>query len=130
MMAAYQNEPHTTLILLLRGKKMNTETMLDEIRDANLTYLMLAQALIRKDRAQALFRLGLSEEVADMVAGLSASQILKIAASNMVMCSFRFDDQVVWNLLTSHGSKESQGDRGVSGVHAAILMSGQLARAA
>lgn len=109
---------------------MNTETMLDEIRDANLTYLMLAQALIRKDRAQALFRLGLSEEVADMVAGLSASQILKIAASNMVMCSFRFDDQVVWNLLASHGSKESRADRGVSGVHAAILMSGQLARAA
>jgi flagellar transcriptional activator FlhD len=109
---------------------MNTETMLDEIRDANLTYLMLAQALIRKDRAQALFRLGLSEEVADMVAGLSASQVLKIAASNMVMCSFRFDDQVVWNLLVSHGAKEGQADRGVSGVHAAILMSGQLARAA
>jgi flagellar transcriptional activator FlhD len=104
---------------------MNTETMLDEIRDANLTYLMLAQALIRKDRAQALFRLGLSEEVADVVAGLSAAQILKIAASNMVMCRFRFDDQVVWNLLTSHGR-----DKEVSGVHAAIIMSGQLAQAA
>ena len=104
---------------------MNTETMLDEIRDANLTYLMLAQALIRKDRAQALFRLGLSEEVADVVAGLSAAQILKIAASNMVMCRFRFDDQVVWNLLTSHGR-----DKEVSGVHAAILMAGQFAQAA
>ena len=109
---------------------MNTETMLDEIRDANLTYLMLAQALIRKDRAQALFRLGLSEEVADMVASLTAGQILKIAATNMVMCTFRFDDQVVWNLLTSHGAKGAQADRGVSGVHAAILMSGQLAAAA
>ena len=86
---------------------------------------MLAQALIRKDRAQALFRLGLSEEVADVVAGLSAAQILKIAASNMVMCRFRFDDQVVWNLLTSHGR-----DKEVSGVHAAILMAGQLAQAA
>ena len=104
---------------------MNTETMLDEIRDANLTYLMLAQALIRKDRAQALFRLGLSEEVADVVAGLSAAQILKIAASNMVMCRFRFDDQMVWNLLTSHGR-----DKEVSGVHAAILMAGRLAQAA
>ena len=104
---------------------MNTETMLDEIRDANLTYLMLAQALIRNDRAQALFRLGLSEEVADVVAGLSAAQILKIAASNMVMCRFRFDDQVVWNLLTSHGR-----DKEVSGVHAAILMAGRLAQAA
>lgn len=104
---------------------MNTEMMLDEIRDANLTYLMLAQALIRKDRAQALFRLGLSEEVADMVGSLSPAQILKIASSNMVMCQFRFDDQVVWNLLTSHGR-----DKEVSGVHAAILMSGQLAQAA
>ena len=104
---------------------MNTETMLDEIRDANLTYLMLAQALIRKDRAQALFRLGLAEEVADVVEGLTPAQILKIASSNMVMCRFRFDDQVVWNLLTSHGR-----DKEVSGVHAAILMSGQLAQAA
>jgi flagellar transcriptional activator FlhD len=104
---------------------MNTEMMLDEIRDANLTYLMLAQALIRKDRAQALFRLGLSEEVADMVEGLTPAQILKIASSNMVMCQFRFDDQVVWSLLTSHGR-----DKEVSGVHAAILMSAQLAQAA
>jgi len=104
---------------------MNTDTMLDEIRDANLTYLMLAQALIRTDRVQALFRLGLSEEVADLVASLSAAQILKIAASNMVMCRFRFDDKVVWNLLASHGAK-----RAVSGVHATILMSGKLAEAA
>lgn len=109
---------------------MNTEMMLDEIRDANLTYLMLAQALIRKDRAQALFRLGLSEEVADMVGSLSPAQILKIASSNMVMCQFRFDDQVVWNLLTSHGKDGKRSDNAVSGVHAAILMSGQLAQAA
>jgi len=99
--------------------------MLDEIRDANLTYLMLAQTLIREDRAQALFRLGLSEEVAALVESLSPAQILKIAASNMVMCRFRFDDEVVWNLLTSHGR-----DHEVSGVHAAILMSGRLAQAA
>ena len=43
----------------------------------------------------------------------------------MVMCRFRFDDQVVWNLLTSHGR-----DKEVSGVHAAILMAGRLAQAA
>jgi flagellar transcriptional activator FlhD len=104
---------------------MNAEAMLAEIREANLTYLMLAQALIRKDRAEALYRLGLSEEVADLVGGLSSAQILKIAASNMLMCRFRFDDEVVWNLLTSHGR-----DKEVSGVHAAILMSGRLAAAA
>lgn len=104
---------------------MNAEAMLDEIREANLTYLMLAQALIRKDRAQALYRLGLSETVADLIAGLSAAQILRIAATNMLMCRFRFDDEKVWGLLTSKG-----GGRDVSGVHAAILMSNQLAEAA
>lgn len=99
--------------------------MLDEIRDANLTYLMLAQALIRKDRAQALFRLGLSEDVAALVEGLSPAQVLKIAASNIVMFRFRFDDRVVWDLLASHGR-----EREVSGVHAAIVMAGQLAETA
>jgi len=101
---------------------MNAEAMLAEIREANLTYLMLAQALIRKDRAEALYRLGLSEEVADLIGALSSAQILKIAASNMLMCRFRFDDEAIWNLLTSHGR-----DKEVSGVHAAILMSGRLA---
>lgn len=104
---------------------MNAEAMLNEIREANLTYLMLSQALIRKDRAQALYRLGLSEPVADLIAGLSPAQVLKIAATNILMCRFRFDDETVWSLLTSHGR-----DREVSGVHAAILMSGQLAEAA
>ncbi|NIU60792.1 MAG: flagellar transcriptional regulator FlhD, partial [Pseudomonas stutzeri] len=37
---------------------MDSEQLLAEIREANLTYLMLAQNLIRKDRAEALFRLG------------------------------------------------------------------------
>jgi flagellar transcriptional activator FlhD len=41
---------------------MNDEQLTKEIRDANLTYLMLAQNVIRKDKAEALFRLGVSEE--------------------------------------------------------------------
>lgn len=104
---------------------MKTERMLEEIREANLTYLMLAQRLIREDRAQALFRLGLSEEVADVIAELSAGQILKIAASNLLMCSFRFSDELVWNLLTGHSR-----DAAASGMHAAILMAGRVAEAA
>ena len=50
---------------------------------------------------------------------LSTAQILKIAASNLLMCRFRFDDQVVWKLLVSHAR-----ERGTGGVHAAILMAG------
>ena len=104
---------------------MKTEQMLDEIREANLTYLILAQRLLREDRAEAMFRLGISEEVADIIASLSTAQIVKIAATNMLMCRFRFDDAVVWNLLT-----RSNRERGVAGVHAAILMAQPLAEAA
>lgn len=106
---------------------MNSKQILAEIREANLSYLLLAQNMIRSDREQALYRLGLSEEVADMVEGLSTAQILKIAASNMLMCRFRFDDQLVWNLLGSPSRDKSED---VAGVHAAILMSGRIDSAA
>ena len=107
---------------------MTTEQLLDEIREANMTYLILAQTMIRRDKAEALYRLGINDAVADLIATLSAGQILKIAASNMLMCHFRFDDEVVWNLLTSH-SKDRARSAAV-GVHAAILMAGKMAEAA
>ena len=42
---------------------MNTNDMIAEIRDANLGYLMLAQQMIRADKATAIFRLGISSDV-------------------------------------------------------------------
>ncbi|OGB86522.1 MAG: flagellar transcriptional regulator FlhD, partial [Burkholderiales bacterium RIFCSPLOWO2_12_FULL_67_210] len=85
---------------------MDSEQLLSEIREANLTYLMLAQNLIRKDRAQALYRLGITEEAADLLGMLSTAQLLKIASSNMLLCRFRVDDDLVWNLLTNHNVKK------------------------
>ena len=61
---------------------MDADQILAEIRDANLSYLMLAQSLIRADRSQALFRLGISEETADLLKMLSPAQLMKIASSN------------------------------------------------
>ena len=105
---------------------MKPNQILNEIREANLSYLLLAQNMISNDREQALYRLGLSEEIADMVAGLTTAQILKIASSNLLMCRFRFDDQLVWSLLGGQ-SRDKSGD--IAGVHAAILMSGHTAAA-
>ncbi len=99
---------------------VKSSRLLEEIREANLSYLLLAQQLIREDRPEALFRLGISEEVADVIASLTTAQVLRIASSNMLMCRFRFDDEVVWNLLTSHSKEKS-----ISGMHAAILMAGR-----
>ena len=99
---------------------------LAEIREANLTYLMLAQNLIRKDRAEALFRLGLTEEAADLLGMLSTAQLLKIASSNMLLCRFRVDDDLVWNLLTSHNVKKVENST-TTQLHASILMAGKYA---
>ena len=105
---------------------MTNEQMLTEIREANMTYLMLAQNLIRQDKPEALFRLGMSEESADLIGALSPAQIVKIASGNMLLCRFRVDDDVVWNLLTNHSTRKVDND-GTTKLHASILMAGKFA---
>ncbi len=107
---------------------MNNDQLSTEIREANLTYLMLAQNVIRKDKAEALFRLGISEESADMIAMLSPAQVLKIASSPMLLCRFRVDDDMVWGLLTNHTATKVDNDA-TSRLHASILMAGRFAEA-
>lgn len=105
---------------------MSDEQLTAEIREANLTYLMLAQSLIRKNKAESLFRLGISEESADLIATLSPAQISKIASSNMLLCRFRMNDEVVWSLLTNHNVRKVDNDA-TSKLHASILMAGRFA---
>jgi flagellar transcriptional activator FlhD len=111
---------------MTKEPNMTNEQMLAEIREANLTYLMLAQNLIRQDKAEALFRLGMSEEAADLIGALSPAQILKIASGNMLLCRFRVDDDIVWNLLTNHNVNRVDNDA-TTKLHASILMAGKFA---
>ena len=104
---------------------MNNDQLLAEIREANLTYLMLAQNLIRQDKAQAVFRLGLSEEACDIIGALSAGQILKLASRNTLLCSFRVEDDLVWGLLTNHSSNKI-GNEATNTLHANILMASRV----
>jgi flagellar transcriptional activator FlhD len=109
---------------------MNTDQLMNEIRDTNLSYLMLAQAMIRQDKTQALFRLGLSEPVADLVAQLSPQQIVRVASRNQMLCTMRFDDELVWGLLTDGHDPRQAGEQTASRLHASVLMAGQHAVAA
>ncbi len=109
---------------------MTSEQMLAEIKEANLTYLMLAQSLIRQDKPQALFRLGISEESADLLAMLSPAQIMKIASGNMLLCRFRADDDMVWNLLTNHKVPSRTVNDATTKLHANIVMSSRFAETA
>jgi len=99
---------------------MNTMQLQEGIRDINLSYLMLAQQMIKKDKPAAIFRLGISQELVDVVGNLTPAQIIKMAASNMLLCRFRFDENLLLNLLTDFNK-----DRLMSQAHAAILMSAQ-----
>src|SRR3546814_6225145 len=45
----------------------------------NLSYLLLAQRMLRDDYAASMFRLGFSNEVADILMRLSPAQLVKLA---------------------------------------------------
>jgi flagellar transcriptional activator FlhD len=111
-----------------RSRTMNADQILTEIREANLSYLMLAQSLIRTDRDQALYRLGISEDSAELLRVLTPAQMMKIASGNTLLCRFRMDDDLVWSLLTSHG--RSAANDTTTRLHASILMAGRHQEAA
>ena len=101
---------------------MSNKQILGEIRETNLAYLLLAQQMLRLDKASAIFRLGISAEVADILEQLSSGQILKMAASNMLLCRFRVDDRLLMGLLTDHATTKP-----MTQSHAAVLIAGQSA---
>ncbi|POR49815.1 flagellar transcriptional activator FlhD [Paraburkholderia eburnea] len=91
--------------------------MLSEIKEVNLSYLLLAQRLLREDRPTGMFRMGISAQLADVLANLTFAQTARLAASNQLLCRFRFDDHAILGALADKG-KSAQ-------THSAILMAGQ-----
>lgn len=76
----------------------------DEVREANLGYLLLAQALLRSDRPQALRRLGLADDVAWMLARLSPAQVRVLAESEPLLASLRHPQDRIWSVLGDPGA--------------------------
>ena len=83
--------------------------MLSEIREVNLSYLLLAQRLLREDKPMGMFRMGISDQLADVLTNLSLAQTVKLAASNQVLCRFRFDDHAILSSLADKGKDISTG---------------------
>lgn len=97
-----------------------TSQMLNEIREVNLSYLLLAQRLLREDKPMGMFRMGISDQLADVLANLSLAQTVKLAASNQMLCRFRFDDHAVLSALADKDKSSA-----VAQAHSAILMASQ-----
>jgi len=77
----------------------------ESIREINLSYITLAQRLLQEDRAVGMLRLGLSKEVADILVNLTLAQVVKFAASNHLLCSFRFNDHAMLSALTKSSNR-------------------------
>lgn len=93
---------------------------LNDVREVNLSYLMLAQRLLRENRAAGMFRLGVDAQVAEILVGLSPTQILRLAGSSSVLYGFRLNDAALLAMLT----REVLGGS-LQQAHSAILLADQ-----
>ena len=100
---------------------MHTSELLKHIYDINLSYLLLAQRLIVQDKASAMFRLGINEEMATTLATLTLPQMVKLAETNQLSCHFRFDSHQTINQLTQDSRVDD-----LQQVHTGIMLSTRL----
>lgn len=75
-------------------------TSLNDIQEVNLSYLMLAQRLLRENYAAGMFRLGFDADVAEIILKLSPAQLVKLAGSSNLLCQFRLNDYQLLSTLT------------------------------
>ncbi|BAC24176.1 flhD [Wigglesworthia glossinidia endosymbiont of Glossina brevipalpis] len=102
---------------------MSNDNILKNIHEINLSYLLLAQELIKQDKKVASFRLGVCEDTLNKISKLSLSELIKLGAINQLICLLRLDDEKVINCLT----RESRVDE-LQQVHTGIMLSTQLLR--
>jgi len=93
---------------------------MNAITELNLSYLLLAQRMIREDQAEAMLRLGVSQEIASLIAAMTPAQLIKISRTSMLLCRFRFDDHA---LLAGLASETPQHD--LQQMQLAILLMAQ-----
>lgn len=79
---------------------VSENSSLRDIQEVNLSYLMLAQRLLRDNLSAGMFRLGFNTDVADIVLRLSPAQLVKLASSSSLICGFRLNDYDLLSSLT------------------------------
>jgi len=96
---------------------MSDESLINEIQDLNLTYLLLAQRMLQSDRASAMFRLKINDDMAELLLSLSARQLAKLSRTNQLLCRFGYEDAEQLRILT-----HQQREQDLSGFHSSLLM--------
>lgn len=100
---------------------MNSNEQLQNIHNINLSYLLLAQRLIRDDPLAAGFQLGLDDNTIELLKDLSLPQLIKLSSIGQLICRLRIDNEAVIDCLT----KDSRIDA-LQRVHTGIILSTEL----
>ncbi len=88
----------------------------DEIRELNLSFLMLAQRMAQADLAAAAVKLGIEEEGLRWLLELSPGKLFRLAQGAMLVPQFRFDAALLRRL-----AGEDERDPAAAQLHAYIL---------
>ncbi|MWN06690.1 MULTISPECIES: flagellar transcriptional regulator FlhD [Gilliamella] len=100
---------------------MLDDDVLKCIHHLNLSALLLSQKMIEKDKVMAMYRLGIDEETADILSGLSTSQMLVLSETNQLIFQLRFENAEMMKKLT-----EESRVRDIKQMHTGILLSSLL----
>lgn len=98
---------------------MSNETLLDDLQDLNISYLLLAQRLINADRPAAMLRLKLAPSMADFLGALGSRQIVQLAKSGQLAFRPVLDDASALDRII-----ERPLDDDMARLHAALLLAG------
>ncbi len=96
---------------------MSSTTLVDEIQDMNLAYLLLARRLLAEDRATALLRLKITEEQADMLENLNVRQLTRISRANQLVCHLSLGSVEQLRQIV-----DNPREHGLSHLHSSLLM--------
>jgi flagellar transcriptional activator FlhD len=82
---------------------MPGDTTFQEICDINRSWLRLAQRLLSHDIDKGRETLGMSRDAAEMLLRLTAEQIVRLTASNQLLCRINLNDVVLLKALRDKG---------------------------
>ncbi|TDX24798.1 transcriptional activator FlhD [Modicisalibacter xianhensis] len=75
---------------------MHHGSLINEIQEVNLAYLLLAQKMIEDDRDTAMFRLKITAGMADLVTSLSTKQLTQMVRSSQLLCRLALGENDQW----------------------------------
>lgn len=90
---------------------------LAEIQDLNLTYLLVAQRLLKADYTLALMRLKIDDAMGSLLLSLSAKQLGQLARNNQFLFRFCLEDSGQVAQLVNNDR-----DQGMGLIHASLVM--------